>query len=552
MTRIRKWYPLVVVIVLISAVLLTVFSPIYPDEVAYKIFLERYFITGGFKQSVTPFCPTGFMVKPGISLIPSAIIWSFVSHLGDTWLSYRLIPYICLFTIYGLLGWYNFKQGNHTFWPLLLISILGPTLYGVILFRPEIIILAASMILFTLAIEMLGCRVIQLLVYSFLVLLIFSLIAYIHPKALYLSVLVMTACTFGCLNLKRIYFRAIYATVVFVVLFVIICATLRLHLAGFLSCGTVPAINKAMQHQAANPIQIFQQPHLFFHNLHEAIKWQEWRKTLLLMTFHPPYSVGYLPNNKIKLELIANVFIKISVILLFVYVVIKSLYCLFFLKDKVARKQFYLIIGIMLGLFTPYVLSIAKHFYEASSFAISLMIVGMLLWPLESNLNRRGLSFWPGYLYSGMASFMILLGMACAVISYYDFTLPFRGGYQGPSQTYAIHRRALVRKINNLLLMHHVPNITPIIVSDVTYDAVKYHPIVLPITYLMLGWTYEPDAVLKTLKYYHTEFGVVSCSLYDSFSSLVPTRLIETVNYRILSDKNISNKHGICLFRVIA
>ncbi len=38
--------------------------PIYPDEVAYRIFLERFFINGGFKQSVTPYCTEGFMVAP--------------------------------------------------------------------------------------------------------------------------------------------------------------------------------------------------------------------------------------------------------------------------------------------------------------------------------------------------------------------------------------------------------------------------------------------------------------------------------------------------------
>lgn len=45
----------IMALLLLAITLVASLLPIYPDEVAYKIFLERYFINGGFKQTVTPY-----------------------------------------------------------------------------------------------------------------------------------------------------------------------------------------------------------------------------------------------------------------------------------------------------------------------------------------------------------------------------------------------------------------------------------------------------------------------------------------------------------------
>ena len=122
--------------------------PIYSDEVAYKIFLERYFLNGGFKQSVTPYCAEGFLVNPAIPLRPAAVLWSLIGYFGEDWISYRILPLLSLMIIISTLIYNGLKNNVGTAWPSILLIGIGPAIYGLVIFRPEIFILLGGLILF--------------------------------------------------------------------------------------------------------------------------------------------------------------------------------------------------------------------------------------------------------------------------------------------------------------------------------------------------------------------------------------------------------------------
>ncbi|HEU5047689.1 MAG TPA: hypothetical protein VFT64_07590 [Rickettsiales bacterium] len=538
--------------ILAVAIGLTCFSPLYPDEFAYKIFLERYFINGGFKQSVLPFCPSGFLVRPGALLVPAAMFWAVISHLGDTWISYRFLPYIGLAFLYGVLIWHNLIRGNQTFWPLLLFSVLGPMLYGITMLRPEILILASCMALYAMAVHMLSQQGVRLYIYAGTQLIIFSFIAFVHPKALYLSVLVIAAIILASANIRRLSTRILYIMLFLGLLFGLIHATIQLHEAGFLSCASIPNIKGSMEAQAANPLDLLKKPDVFFSNLYTAMRWSLLEQSLQRMMFHPPYQVGYLPPLNGYFDSLENVLIVGALLALVSYIIIKLCACLFYLKFPADRKQLYLVISVMISLFAPFFLSIVKHFYEVAFFTCSLMIVAVLLWPfyVQAEILKGRYAKFSTLLSISMPIYMIVAAILGAWLAYHDFTVEFRKGYEGPSQSYMTDRNVLSKKIRQVLTDQQIPVTAPMIIDDITYDAVKYHPVVVPVTYLMLGLGFMPKAVEDSLATYNVHYGIISCSLYDMLKSLLLSKEIMKLPYTKEVYKIGLIQTTLCLFRL--
>lgn len=240
---------------------LAVFSafqlPIYPDEVAYKIFLERFFLNGGFKQSLTPYCAAGFMVPPSTVLVPAAAVWSLIELLGSDWMSYRTLPVLSFIFIVVMLIAYSLQHHARIPWSGLLLVMVGPTIYGLIIFRPEIFILAIGLMIFLICGSMQKKQswAIRIMLSIFL-LMLYSAIAYIHPKALYLSPLVIIGPLLSTPYIKNLSLRFLYICSITLLILWVTISAVSLHKAQFLTCPEVPGIETLMGHQAINPLSI--------------------------------------------------------------------------------------------------------------------------------------------------------------------------------------------------------------------------------------------------------------------------------------------------------
>src|ERR1035437_5353409 len=150
-----KWVRLGEVILLLSILVFLVLVicqarllPIYPDEVAYKIFLERFFLNGEVKQSLTPYCMEGFRAHVPFPLLPAAVAWSALQTLGIGGMSFRLVPLVALGGTIGLLVLNGLRRGDAGIWRPLLLLGLGPALYGLVILRPEILVIFTGVVLF--------------------------------------------------------------------------------------------------------------------------------------------------------------------------------------------------------------------------------------------------------------------------------------------------------------------------------------------------------------------------------------------------------------------
>jgi hypothetical protein len=159
--------------------------PIYPDEVAYRILLERYFQTGGYKQSLLPYCIEGFQVTPPHLLKLSAIFWSFLGQI-NTAFEYRIVPIITLALTLGSLFWFASRNYLRAAPWYLLLFMLGVPVYALVIIRPEIFILFSFAILAISGLFIAkhgNSHPNANLLVAVGVSLLFILVSYIHPKA---------------------------------------------------------------------------------------------------------------------------------------------------------------------------------------------------------------------------------------------------------------------------------------------------------------------------------------------------------------------------------
>jgi hypothetical protein len=82
--------------------------------------------------------------------------------------------------------------------------------------------------------------------------------------------------------------------------------------------------------------------------------------------------------------------------------------------------------------------------------------------------------------------------------------------------------------VRRLVAKYQIIANTPLIVDDLTYEAVKDHPIVIPITYLSMGAGNE-QILRSTLIRHRIEHAIVSLSMPQSFWDSAGFKQIESI-----------------------
>lgn len=517
--------------------------PIYPDEVAYKIFLERFFLNGGFKQSITPYCTAGFMIKPSVALIPAAALWSLTESLGSHWMSYRILPILSLIMIVAMLIVHSLRYNARVPWSAILLVTAGPTVYGLIIFRPEIFILAGGLMIFFI------CKHLQKeeqgwairIMFSILLIALYSAIAYIHPKALYLTPLVVIGSCLSARCINKPFLRFLYMCSMTLLTFWIAISAVNLHKAQFLTCPEVPRIETAMSNQAINIMSMMSDAPKFFDGVKKATSLTILDKTLGQLSFKKNYDIHYLPPIE-SIGMIEQWVNHLNLIVI-VSALAVVLYGAVFLSRYIPVQEYWLIISLAFGYLTPFFLNLSKFWYEVSFFVGALMIIFWLcatrLFSISMQRGIVGFStkiLWPGCV-------LLSSGFTIALINYH-FTENFKIGYSGPGISLNTNREKIKYDIEHILFKHNIFQDTPLIVDDMTYDALKKHSIIVPATYLVLIDS-QLEILNKTLNDNNINYGVVKCSFFDSIASKLVWQLIES-NINITSLPN----ERICLFSV--
>ncbi len=505
---------------LLLIIICAVQLPIYPDEIAYKIFLERYFINGGYKQSVTPYCSEGFLFDPPFLLRPAAAFWTVPYWLGIDWVSYRLLPVLalCSFSFVFIKEYWKSRNANAA---LALCAIgIGPAMFGLIVFRPEVFILCGCAVIYWIFLQTSKMPSNwKLTGYYIGALFIYSLLIYLHPKALYLLPFVIVAFANSGLSSGVSAPRAIVALgcVAFVILLGMQATVM--HKIQFLTCSEYPEIVNAMNRQSVNLLQVLRGDHSAFDALKLLVSQKHWLRIFSQIAFNPVPDVNYLPAPPELLVIKGtNAYLQVTVIGMFVFCCFMSIKSFF---NVIKNKRFELILKPLLffGMVMPFVLSLSKNWYDAAEFVAALGFMTSLF-ILDLKHTRATLAIACSCFVAAVLSLALLL-------VYY--VPAFNQGFTGPSIPISVDRGKINSVVESMLKQHNVPEQVPIIIDDWTYEAEKHHPIVLPITYLSIGMTH-PEIVMKTLERLGVKYGVVhSNSLAQIISSRPEFKTVDKV-----------------------
>ena len=191
----------------------------------------------------------------------------------------------------------------------------------------------------------------------------------------------------------------------------------------------------------------------------------------------------------------------------------------------------------------PFLLNLTKHFYEVAFFVCALMLCAALLSPLRTS---RGVD--PNRATKAYGMWMIALSFFCIITVYHKITRQFIAGYQGPSLPVLAEREAVGQGIRNSLMGLSISDHEPLIVDDMTYEGVKHHPAVIPVTYLMMA---EEKMIKMTLDQYHVRYGVLQCPLLqDTLQKIMDIELLAKVPYRQKPYQERPAEASICVFKI--
>lgn len=518
-------------------------APIYPDEVAYRLFLERFFVADGLKQSVTPYCAEGFLVAPPTLLLPAAATWSLLSFFGGGYWSYRIVPAVCWLIIFASLYWHGRRHGSQSFWLLLLLLLPGPSIYSLILLRPEIVLLMLGVLIYVWGSnQILSSRFIPVLLSALLIGFIYSLALYMHPKIVYLAPALVLALSLRFRDLPTAPMRFTFLVAGYMLIGGLVLSAIWLHKLQYTSCAAYPALAETMNMQAVNPLQFFSAPIQFFVKLKEAFSPSLWALTAERLSYWSEYQVAFLPGTVAATSTL--VIIRCVVVIAFTLVVVTSFVSqIKTLSNKPTRSKFWpaiLLLTVGLGLIGPFLLNLKRHFYDVSLLASSIVVIACLTQTLLFEKNQSTSEFKRRVLKVALPFILLCMGILGTIMNVH-FVKRFLAGYEGPSisiQKLPEQKRLAVR-ISQSLEKIGVANHEPLLIDDFTYDWVWEHPRLYPITYMTVHPSVVKDVAIN-LASYDIHYGVVRCSYLASIKPLVPVSVVETIRSPIIED--------ICVF----
>ena len=265
-------------------------QPIYIDENAYVVFLSRAFLDGWKRIGLYPACVSSDMLDIPYSFYPTAFIYSGYTFIKDTqwyrWIGEGLFAstvfLACVSTTKIILK--GKAQRFTGLMPLAFSALfIGVLPLASVMVRPE------GIILFVLAFTcwtVVGQR--KNISYATLsvLLLLYSMAVYAHPKALYFFPAVALAIL---LPFDR--FRYANAAALLGVLLITMQGE-SLQTQQFLKCPEIPAFQEALNRKSINPLNIFKEPIQFTESLAGAVTEKNWEGVVTNATFQGVHEGG--------------------------------------------------------------------------------------------------------------------------------------------------------------------------------------------------------------------------------------------------------------------
>ncbi len=540
--NINSWTNVLVLLIIAYTIWTALKLPIYPDEVAYKIFIERFFYSGGYKQSLTPYCEAGFLVKPPLVLLPASIFGSLLILLGGDWWSYRVIPLICISTLVLLLIYNGHIHNKRIPWTFLLVLAITPCIYGLVILRPEILILLGGLIFFLLTYALLEkkLKIMKLFVTSLLIIFIYSFLAFIHPKSLYLLPIVLLYYIYSANSIDKISLKIVYLVFYILLLVLVTTSSIELHKAQFLSCNEVDKIQNAINRQSINPLLLITSPLEFLNGAHQIFKFDLLVRSISQFTFKNNFDSNYLPSiddNNLLILLINCLNVSIFIII-FIGVLLLSIIVYKF----ISLKRYLIFLSLSLSYFTPYFLNLNKNWYENSFLLGSVVIMASLFY---SNIDFNNINYHLknkiNIFFKYLKIIILLSAIGTVIITEFEINYKFNNGFSGPGISIFLNRNSLDKTINYLIISNDLGEQYGYIVDDLTYDSLKKAKIILPATYLSLVGEW-PEIVKNSISHQKVSYGITRCFTITQVNPELQWLVLDKI-------RDHDSNQEICLFK---
>ncbi|MCP3384596.1 hypothetical protein NLM31_29910 [Bradyrhizobium sp. CCGUVB4N] len=482
--------------------------PLYPDEVAFRILKARYLADGVQEYLLFPQC---LSTTRGIPLLLRPVAYSFSAFdFSFGWLLIREIPTVGVILAMAAALMLLRRDRAPAATLLVTAGFIGVAGAGLVLFRME------TALLYYGAACVAGYALLQrdnrhpILVGLYLaVSTVLGLFAFFtHLQSLVLAPI-------GILIATGLFIKQRLITVrIFAGLCVACIAT------GALVSSKVPALNCPGLPGVERFVDVMTLPGLAKQEGPGAVsdyladKLNKYQHQFL---FEPTYEHGYLPGTETDksktLYVSFNVFISVLVVLnlliaccLFIYAGIEIVRRLVSNEHSVHAKalllvtvpQLYLFLAIAghLGLFF---IDVPTNFYRAFYINFALVLINAMALGHIRGFMR--LALWP---IGGISLAVCVLSASLVLV---QFKPKFVAGWSGPSIPLDTDWNAVRSNVTKIVGKCGIrPQEARIFIDDMTFDAMKGHPHLMPITYL--GVAYDPkDPGAKTPEKFIRSFG---------------------------------------------
>jgi len=483
---------LIVASVVIFYLLAWICMPLYPDEVAFRLSGARFFFDDGLIHGIFPTC-TSNLKTTALIFYPVAAFYAYIGSFPE-WAGIRLIPCISLF-LSILLALITVKN-NRFGWAsgIFLIGFMGVSGSGLVLSRPEwVLLLHAIFCLISYYVlstqkcsELISSLVISSLV--FIALLSF----YLHLQGLIFFPLTILPLVLYLLRRDISLYAQLLASLAIFVVFIGL--NFSITQAG-VYCPEVPAIKQFMSSMTITGIyneKGFLQSIVFLSD-------KLWRY-MDQFQFKEIYDINYLPsaiplneygqyavnilNIFIVFLLTANLFCSIAITCHAAILIIKKFFISaneLSIKERINASAPYVFVFFTLApLLCLFIYDAATNFYRC--FYLNLIMV---------IANGIVLSFSVGKLkwILNLVGIVSLLTCIFSIILTLEIIRPkIILGQVGPSIVIDTDWNSIQRDVDELKESCAITDEMPkILMEDRTYDALKNHPHLMPITYFHLA-----------------------------------------------------------------
>jgi hypothetical protein len=432
---------------LIFLFLVTLFStylfPIYPDEIAVRVWLSRTIYDFPEKISVYPSCEGFLQSLPITWFVPGVIEWVIHGNLEDIRVL-RLLGIVGELILISILvhqlstvpNVENPTKGSKqskAYWSVLysavfVISILSIGVLPVFLVtnRQEQIVLPVVALLLALlayidrhtGTAIRGSREIYVIL-IFLVLT--SLVLYSHPKGIFLTPFLLLI---GFLIYRRLENKVlVFFGSIFVLLLLVQSYLAWKHT---FQCAASPDLNSLLKSFYIDPADITNNPRLFIDELLRSLG--NFDKYIKQLTFQQFADASYLPSLPVGLRAtLANFVMKINILVMFFGILLLLPH--FYIKDVLQGRlaSMNLVLIVLLGCtLASASLSLTKNWYDAGYIYVMLVIVCVFIFVGNKHKALKQSVVIGGLIYLSCTAIFSL------IIFNYRYLPAFWEGFEGP------------------------------------------------------------------------------------------------------------------------